>query len=60
MCGRFTETAVFDVLAERSGITVESGTFEALYVTMPDEQKKNADAVFGQMQRRQGATKSGG
>jgi hypothetical protein len=27
MCGRFTETAAFDVLAERFGITVETGTW---------------------------------
>jgi hypothetical protein len=26
MCGRFTATAAFDVLAERFGITVDSGT----------------------------------
>jgi putative SOS response-associated peptidase YedK len=30
MCGRFTATAAFDVLAERFGITVESGTNEEL------------------------------
>jgi putative SOS response-associated peptidase YedK len=30
MCGRFTETAAFDVLAERFGITVEAGTHEEL------------------------------
>lgn len=30
MCGRFTQTAAFDVLAERFGITVESGTNEEL------------------------------
>jgi putative SOS response-associated peptidase YedK len=30
MCGRFTATAAFDVLAERFGITVEEGTHEEL------------------------------
>jgi len=30
MCGRFTATAAFDVLAERFGITVEAGTNEEL------------------------------
>src|SRR6266849_4431460 len=30
MCGRFTQTDAFDVLAERFGITVESGTNEEL------------------------------
>jgi putative SOS response-associated peptidase YedK len=30
MCGRFTQTAAFDVLAERFGITVEAGTKEEL------------------------------
>jgi putative SOS response-associated peptidase YedK len=30
MCGRFTQTAAFDVLAERFGITVEAGTNEEL------------------------------
>jgi putative SOS response-associated peptidase YedK len=30
MCGRFTATAVFVVLAERFGITIESGTNEEL------------------------------
>jgi putative SOS response-associated peptidase YedK len=30
MCGRFTETAAFDVLAERFGITVEAGPAEEL------------------------------
>jgi hypothetical protein len=28
MCGRFTAAAAFDVLAERFGITVESGANE--------------------------------
>jgi putative SOS response-associated peptidase YedK len=30
MCGRFTATAAFDVLAERFGITVDTGTNEEL------------------------------
>jgi hypothetical protein len=30
MCGRFTATAAFDVLADRFGITVEPGTDEEL------------------------------
>jgi putative SOS response-associated peptidase YedK len=30
MCGRFTETAAFDVLAERFGITGEAGPAEEL------------------------------
>ncbi len=30
MCGRFTATAAFEVLAERFGITVEAGTNEEL------------------------------
>ena len=30
MCGRFTATAAFDVLAERFGITIESGANEEL------------------------------
>jgi hypothetical protein len=30
MCGRFTATAAFDVLAERFGITVEEGANEEL------------------------------
>src|SRR5437016_6046135 len=30
MCGRFTATAAFDVLAERFGITVEAGSNEEL------------------------------
>src|SRR5437870_2958340 len=41
MCGRFTQTAAFDVLAERFGITVESGTNEELtarYNVAPTDQ----------------------
>ena len=30
MCGRFTQTAAFDVLAERFGITIDTGTNEEL------------------------------
>ena len=30
MCGRFTATAAFDVLAERFGITIEAGTNEEM------------------------------
>jgi hypothetical protein len=30
MCGRFTATAGFDVVAERFGITVKAGTVEEL------------------------------
>ena len=30
MCGRFTQTAAFDVLAERFGITVEPDSKEEL------------------------------
>jgi len=30
MCGRFTQTAAFDVLSERFGITVEAGANEEL------------------------------
>src|SRR6266849_4682704 len=41
MCGRFTQTDAFDVLAERFGITVESGTNEELtarYNVAPTDQ----------------------
>ena len=41
MCGRFTQTAAFDVLAERFGITVEAGTNEELtarYNVAPTDQ----------------------
>src|ERR1700730_17134749 len=62
-----TMTAVDDLRAYQGiadahadGLKKLIPAFEALYLTMPDEQKKNADAAFGQMQRRQGATKKGG
>jgi periplasmic protein CpxP/Spy len=62
-----TMTAVDDLRAYQriadahaDGLKKLIPAFEALYVTMPDEQKKNADAVFGQMQQRQGETKRGG
>ena len=46
--------------AHAEGLKKLIPAFEALYASMSDEQKKNADAVFGQMQRRQPpAEKSG-
>jgi len=41
MCGRFTQTAAFDILVERFGITVESGTNEGLtarYTVAPSQE----------------------
>jgi protein CpxP len=62
-----TMTAVDDLRAYQGIADAHAGglkklipAFESLYATMPDEQKKNADAVFGQMRRRQGTTKKGG
>jgi putative SOS response-associated peptidase YedK len=40
MCGRYTQTAALDVLAERFGITVETGADEltALYNVAPSQE----------------------
>jgi periplasmic protein CpxP/Spy len=46
--------------AHAEGLKKLIPAFEALYASMSDEQKKNADAVFSQMQRRQPSTKQSG
>jgi hypothetical protein len=62
-----TMTAVDDLRAYQGiadahaeGLKKLIPAFEALYASMSDEQKKNADAVFGRMQRRQPPTKKSG
>jgi protein CpxP len=62
-----TMTAVDDLRAYQGiadahaeGLKKLIPAFEVLYASMSDEQKKNADAVFGRMQPRQPPTKKSG